>query len=580
MRKLSGAKYALILGISAFALNCSGQTYNTFFKPFDLIFGGSSNANSSVAVSLLTATPLTNTRVMLTFSKPITLTSAQTVANYRITAPNGSLLHLLAASRDPNNSSIVFVDTVPQTAGSLYTVVASNIVGVDGSSLGSNNSATFTAPNNADQTGPVFSSISPVSTTSVVVYFNEAVDLTTSQVSGSYAIRAGPGCAGATIAVSAAVRDSANAAKVTLTTGTLTAGTTYYVCVSANTVQDIWGNASTSAYASTAFSIPAVVPKVASITASGVSPAATVLVTYDRAMDTAGAAGTALTAQGNYTINACQGGGSLTLGTAGTLIGSTQVLFTGVATGGTVNTGSCSATVTIGTIRSAEGVLLTAAGNTSLVYYATADTVAPAVLSIVPTNNTTLTVTFSEPVNAGSVTTSSFNFSPSLNVTGVSCTGNVCTLTTASQSTTTYTATPSGIQDTAGNTLSSGSTTFTGDGKPYIVAIYPDDPQTIYVEWSENLGGTAVGDYTIAGVTVNSATLYPAAPSNMVKLTLNAPGTTAGNPYTIVLPGLPAQPIPRAIPRVLRYRAAARLPGRAQPLLPSLPAHHHHHPPR
>ncbi|HNN01442.1 MAG TPA: hypothetical protein PKG67_13350, partial [Turneriella sp.] len=128
-----------MLALSLFAANCSGRTYNTFFQPFDLVFG--SQGNSSVNVSLLTATPLTNTRVMLTFNKPVSLASGQLVSNYRITDSNGNLLNILAASRDPNNSRVIFVDTIPQTAGGTYTVTASNIVGVDGSSLGSSNSA-------------------------------------------------------------------------------------------------------------------------------------------------------------------------------------------------------------------------------------------------------------------------------------------------------------------------------------------------------------------------------------------------------------------------------------------------------
>lgn len=140
------------LGLVLATANCSGQTYSRYFQPFDIVFGNA--ANSSVSVSLLSATPLTNTRVMLTFSKPVTLATAQLVANYRITDASGNSHQILAVSRDPNNSSIVFVDTIPQTGGNTYTVTASNIMGVDGSSLGSANSATFTAPTNADQTGP------------------------------------------------------------------------------------------------------------------------------------------------------------------------------------------------------------------------------------------------------------------------------------------------------------------------------------------------------------------------------------------------------------------------------------------
>ncbi|MBN8220942.1 MAG: Ig-like domain-containing protein, partial [Spirochaetes bacterium] len=85
------------------------------------------------------------------------------------------------------------------------------------------------------------------------------------------------------------------------------------------------------------------------------------------------------------------------------------------------------------------------------------------------------------------------------------------------------------------------STTFTGDGKPYIVAIYPDDPHTIYVEWSETLGGTIASDYAITGINPAdiSVSMYPSAPSNMVKVTISPSALTSGTSYTLSLPGLP-----------------------------------------
>ncbi len=190
----------VVIAFALFTVNCSGRTYNTFFQPFELIFG-SNQASPSVNVSLLSATPLTNTRVMLTFNKPVSLSSGQTVGNYRITDPNGNLLNILAASRDPNNSSVIFIDTIPQAAGTTYTVTASNIVGVDGSSLGSSNSATFVAPNNADQTGPQFSSVSALSATSVEVYFNEALDKTSAETATNYDLYTDSACSAGNVNV-------------------------------------------------------------------------------------------------------------------------------------------------------------------------------------------------------------------------------------------------------------------------------------------------------------------------------------------------------------------------------------------
>lgn len=533
-----------IIALSLIAANCTGKTYSTLFQPFDLVFNGG-GANPSVSTSLVAATPLTNTRVMLTFNKPVSLSSAQTVGNYQITDANGNLLHILAVSRDPSNSNIVFVDTIPQVAGTQYTVTASNLFGVDGSSLGSNNRATFTAPTNADNTGPTISSVSALNATTIELFFNEAVDASTL---GTYAVRNAPGCGSVYNSNVSAVRDSSNFAKVTLTltSGTnLAPGGSYAVQVTG--VRDIWGNASTPC--SNDFTLVAPTPKVSSVTSASPS---TVLVTFSEDMDSTGIAGTALLNRTIYTINQCSGGGSLILNTNGTLVGTKSVLFSGVTTSGTVNQGNCSLSITIpggttcdttaGLICSAAGARLTTAGNTGVLQYNNTvanDTVAPAVLSVTTSGANKVVVTFSEDVTG--VTAGDFNFSPALNITGVSCTANVCTLTTDDQSATPYslsiTNTNGGIQDlaTPANTLNSGSSTFTGDGKPYIIGIYPDDTNTIFVKWSEAIDSTTGADYIISGYAGSiTAVLYPSSPSDMVKLTLS-PAMTPGTPYTLTL---------------------------------------------
>ncbi|MBX3328407.1 MAG: hypothetical protein KF682_21195, partial [Nitrospira sp.] len=397
LRQILGKKIWMqgaVLCLALVSANCSGKTYSTFFQPFDLIFGSQSSSNSSVNGNLIAATPLTNTRVMLTFSKPVTLSSGQNVSNYRITGPNGNLLQILAASRDPNNSSIIFIDTIPQAAGTQYTATVSGIAFVDGASLG-NASATFTAPNNADQTGPQFSSVTALSATTLEVFFNEAVDLTRAQTAGNYHIRDGVGCTGANIGVTAAVRDSANFAKVTLTTGVLTSGRPYYLCGDvggASGIRDIWGNPITSTLngiESAAFVYIAPTPRVASVTSTSPS---SVLVTYTEDMDTTGVAGTALTNNANYTINQCSTAGTVSLNSAGTVVGTRSVLFTGVTSTGS---GTCHLTVTIpggttcdttaGLVCSAAGARLTTAGNTGVLNYNASnatDTTPPAVIGV------------------------------------------------------------------------------------------------------------------------------------------------------------------------------------------------------
>jgi hypothetical protein len=440
VKSLFGSKLffqGALISLALFSANCSGKTYSTFFQPFDLVFG--ERANSSVSVSLLTATPLTNTRVMLTFSKPVTLATAQLVANYRITDASGNSHQILAVSRDPNNSSIVFVDTIPQTGGNTYTVTASNIMGVDGSSLGSANSATFTAPTNADQTGPGFGSVTALNATTVEVFFNEAVSQTDPATGLAYTngafgaffdLYTANDCTTGNVNVSSATRDTSNYAKVTLTAASaLTSGTTYYVCATTS-VRDIWGNANSATVASGSFVYNAPAPKVSSAVLSGTGANATLLVTYDQSMSNSGN----ILTVARYAVSGCTNGFSVNTGAAtAAMIGTDKVLLSGVSlTAGTAS-GQCLLTVTpTAGITSTLGATL-GASPANTVYFAhtnnTDTTSGPQIVSIVPTNNTTITVTFNEPITTAGIGASNFNFSPTLNVTGVVCTGNTCTLT-------------------------------------------------------------------------------------------------------------------------------------------------------
>ncbi|AFM14716.1 beta strand repeat-containing protein [Turneriella parva] len=541
MRVFSGAKLALILSVSAFAMNCSGKTYSTFFQPFDLVFGN----RATTSLALLTATPLTNTRVMLTFSKPVTLSSGQLVGNYRITAPNGNLLQILAASRDPNNSNIIFIDTLPQTSGTVYTATASNIIGVDGSSLGNSNSATFTAPTNADQTGPQFSSVSVTTNTTLEVFFNEALDATTSATATNYRFYTGANAAAAVAACQAdgtfsagtaatgSVRDSVNFARVTLTRSAMTTGTIY--AIGARNVRDIWGNAVANTTCSIGFLYTASTPRVVSAVSG--SPTS-VLVTFDQAManaiqPTPAVGSTPLTTRANYSFANC---GTLSASAATfSVVSSTQILLSGLVTG---TTGTCTLTVNTA-ITSSASVALTAATQSAIFSYSAAtDTTAPAVASVQATNSNTVRVTFTEPINDSTVGTGDFSFSPSLTVTGVTCytgAGNYtyCDVTTSTDQTTqNYSATISGIQDVAGNSLTTSTTTFTGDGKPYIVAIYPVDSSTVMVEWSEPIGPRSSIDDTTAGDGFDY-TLSPLVATDISEVRLSPTGGAAGDysPY-------------------------------------------------
>jgi hypothetical protein len=546
MRVFSGAKMALILSVSAFALNCTGKTYSTFFQPFDLIFNRNP-ADSTDFVELNAAQPMTTTRVKLTFDEPINLVGAQNAANYSIPG-----LQILAATRDPGDSRVVYIDTSPQTAGNSYTITVNNsgtpasnkITGIDGSQMSSTrNSQSFTAPTTADRGAPEFSTVSATALTTISVTFNEALDLNSSQTNVNYALFTDNTCStGAGITINAAVRQS-NQAQVVLTTSANLGAGPYYLRASG--VQDQWGNGTVN-LCSSSFS-GYTVPAAPTLSAVNLQSTTSILVTYNEDMTMTGN----ILLPARYTFPSC---GTVTLtANSVTPVNARTVLVT-MTQGGAIQNTPCTLTVTpVGGITGTSGVALSSTGNTiTFNYSSAADSTPPQVASVAPVDTNTIRVTFNEPMSAGSISTSApfsdFSISPSTTITGVTCNGppvTYCDLDVSpDQTTQAYNVTATGMTDVAGNALATSTTSYTGDGRPYIVAITPLDSTHILVQWSEPIGNAAsVGpaDYTInlnpgpGTLNITGASLYPAGtdPSAFVMLTTAA--QTGGGGYTLVV---------------------------------------------
>lgn len=546
---LAAKLVGLLLALAS--INCSGKTYSTFMQPFDLVFGGSkTTANPAVTIALTSATPLTPTRLKLALSKPVSLTTGENPSNFVIKDANGATIDVVAVTRDPFDSSVVYIDTSLQVAGTVYTITASNLVGVDGAILNSSaNTASWTGPNNVDSTPPTINSAAATSTTVVELTFSEALDLTSSTNTANYKLYTTSGACtadGATaIAVNSVSRSSTNFAKISVTFNSAPAASpqTYYIRAnsSATGVKDQWGNVVTSGTScSPVFTgLPAAVaPKVA----SALSQSSTSLtVTFDQAMTN----NAALTTAGNYVLSGC--GALASTGATVTRLSATQVALSSLTAG---TSGSCKITVNTA-ITGTSGTALSATNNVAYFNYSTTDSTGPVVTSVTATSSTNVRVTFNEPINDTTAVAGNFSFSPSLTVSGVTCgvsAGNYtyCDVATAAtpQTTQSYALAVSGIQDIAGNTMTSSSTTFTGDGKPYIIAIIPIDSSTVRVQWSESIlaAGVDIGDYTINGVTLpnapwtgSTATIFPAGATSSDMVTLNLAGTTltSGTNYTL-----------------------------------------------
>ena len=530
-------RFAILL-MAIIVMQCSGKTYSTLFQPFDLVFG--SKANSAVSVSLASATPLSPTRVRVTFTKPISLLAAENTANYVITDAAGNRIDVIAATRDPFDSSVIYIDTSLHTTGTQYTITATNLTGVDGSSLGSN-AASYTAPNNVDAAAPAISAANMSSTSKLHITFSEAVDQATAQTSGNYTFYTNATCStGFTTTISNLTRDTLNFAKVSmdLTGPSPTGGTAYYVRVDG--VKDIWGNAMSNVCSAAwpGFGA-AVAPRVSSAVAQ--SPTS-ILVTFDSAMTITGASLTQLQTRTNYTFSQCAGANLATsVSTTATVLNSTQVVVSTLTNAGVAN-GTCKLTVNAGTgILGSNGAALSASANTAYFPYSTSDSTPPVVGSVSAVNAVTVRVTFNEPIDNTTAVASNFSFSPALTAGAVTCqtgAGNYtyCDVTTSAQTTQAYSVTVSGIKDVAGNTISTAATSFTGDGKPYITGIIPIDAFSVRVQWSEPITATGndIVDYLVNGATVDTVSVFPsgATTSDTFTFTL-ATAMTSGTTYTL-----------------------------------------------
>ena len=167
------------------------------------------------------------------------------------------------------------------------------------------------------------------------------------------------------------------------------------------------------------------------------------------------------------------------------------------------------------------------------------------VLSAAATSNTTVTVTFNNPVGTGGNTIGNYNIA-GLTVSGAVAAGSVVTLTTTSHTSNTlngYTVVVSNVQDTQPVVIDAAfnSATFTGDTLPRVVSAVSIDMNTVNVTFSEAVqwdtlanGALLNTNYTVNnGLTVSAAASFT--PNTVVQLTTSNQG--AGTLYTLTASG-------------------------------------------
>lgn len=479
------------------------------------------------------ATSPNPTTVQVTFSEAVETATATTSTNYVIGGCTAGTMAVTSAALSSATTVLLGVTPTGVTNGSTCTVTVSNVKDLNTNVIGGSNTANFTYAT-ADTTVPYLSSVAPTSNTVVRVTFNENVDISSAgfgaHLAANYAISGGLTVASVNC-VSQLVCDlttsSQNFANYTLTV---------------SNIKDTAGN---------------VIGTPASMTFTGIAPADTtaptvllaqvqtgtsVKVYFSEAVDLTTAQTT-----GNYAIN-----NGLTVSSAVRQADPTIVLLTVSAM-----TSGTSYTVTVTGVKDLANNTISGSNTAT---FTGIDTTYPYVTGSSSTGNTTVDVTFSEPVNQTDAQTTS-NYSLVVNATGTALTVsaatrdgtnlNVVHLTTASQSAVTYRITATGIRDLSNNTIvNNGSTNialFTGTAvvtTPTVTAAAAQSSTKTRVTFSESMtaatsecaNATACSSiYTIPGLTITASVSTAGSGVNAATYDLTTAEQSEGTSYTVTV---------------------------------------------
>ena len=405
-----------------------------------------------------------STKLTVTFSEAMNASTINTTTvnlKQGTTAVPGTVAY--------SNNVATFTPSAALAGGKIYTAtVTTGVKDAAGNALASNYTWNFTTATIAttDVTAPTVQSVVPLSNaTSVAI--NSKVTATFSEpmnsgtiTTASFTLKHG------TTSVAGTVAYSGNVA--TFTPSAALAGSTAYTATITTASKDAAGNALASNYSWNFTTI--------TVTASDVTPP-----TVQSVVPLSNATSVALNSKVTATFNEAMTSATITSATFTLKQGTTSVAGT-VSYSGNVATFTPSAaltgskvytaTVTTG-VKDAAGNALAANYTWNFTTVAPADVTPPTVQSVVPLNSATsvavnskVTATFSEPMNSGTITTSTFTLKQGTTAVAgtVSYSGNVATFTpsAALAGSKVYTATlTTGVKDVAGNALATYTWSFT-----------------------------------------------------------------------------------------------------------------------
>jgi len=202
--------------------NVKDKSNNIIAIPNSGIFQGISGGTPTPPI-MISVTPIYNTKLIVTFSKPVTTASSETVANYAIPSLTNS-----TATRDSASPAKVNLVTSSQSAIT-YTLTANNIYSENNILIGSPNSKTFTG-----DALPCISTISTPDNISIKVQFTEKLNLTEANNISNYSE------IGSSLTLNSISVDSFDNSIVYISSATQTAGVTY--TLQAMGLKDLNGN--------------------------------------------------------------------------------------------------------------------------------------------------------------------------------------------------------------------------------------------------------------------------------------------------------------------------------------------------
>lgn len=441
----------------------------------------------------------TNTSVKVSFNEELDKAVAENVANYAIEG-----LSVLTAELQANKKDVVLT-TAPQTQGTIYKVVVTNVTDESGNVLNSDNDEFQFGGVPADAIKPQLTSAFAVTNTVVRVNFNETLDKETAENATNYTIDG--------LTIVKAELETGNAS-VKLTTSAQTQGTVYKVAVA--NVKDASGNVLNSDNDEFQFGGVATDSTKPYVQAATSTNANTIEVTFSEEVD-------AKTATKGYNYYLGSELGYATKAEIKTGDPKTVVLTTATQKSNVYTVDVTGVTDLSGNATDEDRDTATFGGTDGTA----GDTVKPKVVSAVAVDKNTLVVSFNEEIDATTVAATDFTFTVNSGTeTGTAVAGKTATavkvlddnktvklqfanLTANMTPGVVYKVTATTVLDKAGNDVDAtyNNALFAGTSvenvAPKVTSATLLNNQTLSLTFSEPVkaDGFVAGDLTIAGFT-------------------------------------------------------------------------------